>query len=64
MASVYKQPCDEGVIRARPADAPCAERQRKWVLAATILGSSLAFIDGLEHQRRPAGAASEPWRRP
>ena len=38
MASVYKQPCDEGVIRARPADAPCAERQRKWVLAATILG--------------------------
>ena len=46
MASVYKQPCDEGVIRARLADAPCAERQRKWVLAATILGSSLAFIDG------------------
>jgi len=45
MASVYKQPCDEGVIRARPADAPCAKRQRKWVLAATILGSSLAFID-------------------
>jgi hypothetical protein len=45
MASVYKQPCDEGVIRAKPADAPCAERQRKWVLAATILGSSLAFID-------------------
>ena len=45
MASVYKQPCDEGVIRARPADAPCAQRQRKWVLAATILGSSLAFID-------------------
>jgi len=45
MASVYKQPCDEGVIRARPADAPCAEHQRKWVLAATILGSSLAFID-------------------
>ena len=45
MASVYRQPCDEGFIRARPADAPCAERQRKWVLVATILGSSLAFID-------------------
>ena len=45
MASVYKQPCDEGVIRAKPADAPCAQHQRKWVLAATILGSSLAFID-------------------
>ena len=45
MANVYKQPCDEGVIRAKPADAPCAQHQRKWVLAATILGSSLAFID-------------------
>jgi MFS family permease len=45
MASVYKQPCDEGVIRAAPADAPCTHGQRKWVLAATILGSSLAFID-------------------
>jgi EmrB/QacA subfamily drug resistance transporter len=45
MASVYRQPCDEGLIRARPADAPCARRQQKWVLAATILGSSLAFID-------------------
>src|ERR687891_682611 len=45
MASVYKQPCDEGVIRAKLADAPCAQHQRKWVLAATILGSSLAFID-------------------
>ena len=24
----------------------CAERSRPWVLAATILGSSMAFIDG------------------
>jgi EmrB/QacA subfamily drug resistance transporter len=27
-------------------DAVCAERSRPWVLAATILGSSMAFIDG------------------
>jgi hypothetical protein len=24
----------------------CAKRSRPWVLAATILGSSMAFIDG------------------
>jgi EmrB/QacA subfamily drug resistance transporter len=46
MISFGRPPCDEGVIRAA-ADAPgCAERARPWVLAATILGSSMAFIDG------------------
>jgi len=45
MTSIYRPPCDEGVIRAAPSDAPCAERDRKWVLAATILGSGLAVID-------------------
>jgi len=40
-----KQPCDEAVIRAGALGAPCAERSRPWVLAATILGSSMAFID-------------------
>jgi EmrB/QacA subfamily drug resistance transporter len=39
-------PCDEGVIGAGAAIQPCAERSKPWVLAATILGSSLAFIDG------------------
>lgn len=40
-----KQPCDEGVIRAGASCAPCSETSRPWVLAATILGSSMAFID-------------------
>jgi EmrB/QacA subfamily drug resistance transporter len=40
-----KQPCDEAVIRAGALDAPRAERSRPWVLAATIFGSSMAFID-------------------
>src|SRR5215469_14693834 len=40
-----KQPCDEAVIRAGALGAPCTERSRPWVLAATILGSSMAFID-------------------
>lgn len=39
-------PCDERVIRDAPADgSPCAERSKPWVLAATIVGSSMAFID-------------------
>src|ERR1700722_9985866 len=40
-----KQPCDEAVIRAGASVRPCAEASRPWVLAATILGSSMAFID-------------------
>jgi len=40
-----KQPCDEAAIRAGALAAPCAEKSRPWVLAATILGSSMAFID-------------------
>src|SRR5882757_9267913 len=41
-----KQPCDEVLIRAGTSDVPCAENSRPWVLAATILRSSMAFIDG------------------
>ncbi|HEY9881095.1 MAG TPA: DHA2 family efflux MFS transporter permease subunit [Leptolyngbyaceae cyanobacterium] len=33
------------VIRSVPCDAPCQRNARAWVLAATILGSSMAFID-------------------
>ena len=40
-----KQPCDEGLIRTGAPGVPCAEKSRTWVLAATILGSSMAFID-------------------
>lgn len=46
MANIIKPPCDEGVIRAAPCTAPCAKNARKWILAATILGSSMAVIDG------------------
>jgi EmrB/QacA subfamily drug resistance transporter len=39
-------PCDEGVIRGTvPGVGECSARYRQWVLAATIAGSSLAFID-------------------
>lgn len=46
MAGIVKQPCDDGVIKANPAAAPCPQTAGPWILAATILGSSLAFIDG------------------
>ncbi|RQH05749.1 MFS transporter [Paraburkholderia dinghuensis] len=39
-------PCDELVVRAQPAEAgrPC--QRKRLALAATILGSSMTFIDG------------------
>lgn len=40
------QPCDEGVIKAKVASAPCPKSSGPWILAATILGSSMVFIDG------------------
>jgi len=40
-----KPPCDEAAIRSVNADVPCAAQTGPWVLAATILGSSMAFID-------------------
>lgn len=46
MSHTLTQPCAEGVIRSRPAAAPCPRSSAPWVLAATILGSSMAFIDG------------------
>lgn len=46
MVSLGQAPCDEGVVRAGTPTRGCAERAKPWVLAATILGSSMAFIDG------------------
>ena len=46
MASFVKPPCDEGVMRSAPTTTPCAPRVGRWLLVATILGSSMAFIDG------------------
>lgn len=44
MADAYKQSCDEGVIRSGQA-APCEKNAKPLVLAATILGSSMVFIN-------------------
>src|SRR4029077_932185 len=39
------EPCAETVIRSRPASAPCSKFAGRWVLVATTLASSMAFID-------------------
>lgn len=44
--NLLRPPCDEGVISAQSGATPCAQSQRRWILAATILGSSMVFIDG------------------
>src|SRR5262245_30297150 len=47
MIGLARTACDEGVIRAPSrGTASCSERAKPWILAATILGSSMAFIDG------------------
>jgi EmrB/QacA subfamily drug resistance transporter len=46
MNGILKQPCDEGVILASPIAAPCRQAAKPWILTATILASSMAFIDG------------------
>jgi EmrB/QacA subfamily drug resistance transporter len=56
MSHIVKSPCDEGVIQAAPEPkmahiispvlTTSTSRIGGWVLVATILGSSMAFIDG------------------
>ncbi len=41
-----KDPGAEVLARSGPPSAACTTKSRPWVLAATILGSSMAFIDG------------------
>jgi hypothetical protein len=46
MLAVQRPPCDEGVIRSRPCVAPPRRAHPGRALAASVLGSSIAFIDG------------------
>jgi EmrB/QacA subfamily drug resistance transporter len=41
-----RTPSDEAVIRSAGATVPFTPKARIWILVATILGSSIAFIDG------------------
>lgn len=44
MTNSIKPPCDEGIMRSKSCSTLC-RRNAIWVLVATILGSSMAFID-------------------
>ena len=46
MSQFARPPCDAAVIRTAADCPPCAARRGRWVLAATVMGSSLAFVDG------------------
>jgi MFS family permease len=44
--TVYaKRPCDEAAIESTRAAGDCAASVKPWVLAVTILASSIAYID-------------------
>ena len=70
MVGFTRPPCDAGVIRATPAfPAGLSEKRKRLTLVATILGSSMAFIDGSVvnialpaiQQALHADAASTQW---
>src|SRR4051812_10427605 len=48
MAQIGKPPCDDAVVRSASHDESfdCPAAKRRWVLVATILASSMAFVDG------------------
>ena len=48
MAQIGKAPCDDALILhgASAEEATCPEASKPWVLAAAVVGSSMAFIDG------------------
>ncbi len=43
--SIIRQPCDEGVIQRGEEGRPCTRSAEPWILTATVLASSMAFID-------------------
>ncbi len=50
MAQPFVEPCDSGIIDAQPCpralEREVAPARRRWVLAACVLASAMAFIDG------------------
>ena len=45
MANLKSQPCAAEVIRATRGRDTGARRDKTWVLAAAVLGSTMAFVD-------------------
>ncbi len=45
MINLKARPCDGLAIRATRTTLSCAKRQKSWILAASVLGSTMAFVD-------------------
>src|SRR5258707_1970050 len=70
MVGITRPPCDAGLIRPTPVfPAALTQKRKRLTLAATILGSSMAFVDGSVvnialpaiQQALHANAASTQW---
>jgi EmrB/QacA subfamily drug resistance transporter len=46
LSTAVRGPCDEAAIRHGATAAACTATQKRWVLVAAIVASSMAFIDG------------------
>ncbi len=46
MSPIGPSPCDEGAMLYGATRTPCTDAAQRWTLAAAILGSSMAFLDG------------------
>src|SRR5262249_59731879 len=46
MWAIFRDPCDENVIRAQAAEAPCSESRGRWILGALIPALTMVFRDG------------------
>jgi len=46
LGNIFKQPCDEGIIRCGTLAVPCSRGAEPWILMATIIGSGMVMIDG------------------
>jgi EmrB/QacA subfamily drug resistance transporter len=45
MLNLKSRPCDEAVIRTARGASGCAENSKPWVLAVTIMASTISYID-------------------
>ncbi len=46
MSVAARGPCDEGILLSAPQAAALEPGASRWILAAAVLGSSMAFLDG------------------
>src|SRR4029453_17303335 len=45
MVNPKARPCGEAIIRSTGVTLDCARRQKRWVLTASVLASTMAFVD-------------------